>query len=104
MLADGVNGVGLTVANLKTAFEKVWKSADNAIGFSAIPSGRRAVNGTYSGAGSSFAMWTFVNDYEADQADLYEFNDGEDVSTVQVSKHVGASVRCIKKPAGKITP
>ena len=105
LLASGVDDEALTESNIKTSLAKVWKSADNAIGFSAIPSGRRAVDGSYSGAGNSFSMWTFVNDEDTDKALLFELIDGEALAPIDLaSKHLGASVRCIKKPADKIVP
>jgi len=80
---------------MKTKLTGVWKTADDSYGFSAIPSGyRSASGGTYSDAGSSFVMWTSKNDMTEAQSfnvydtKVYEYND--------VSKHTGASVRCIK--------
>lgn len=84
--------------NLKTALQNVWKNADNALGLSAIPSGYRTAEGSYTGAGSKFGMWTFSNDYDATKALLMIIDDVEAYVYDDVSKHIGASVRCIKIP------
>jgi uncharacterized protein (TIGR02145 family) len=84
--------------NLKTAFQSVWKNSDNTLGFSAIPSGYRTAEGSYTGAGNTFRMWTFVNDYDASTAMLMLVNDAAALNYDEVSKRVGASVRCIKIP------
>ncbi|MBR4006322.1 FISUMP domain-containing protein, partial [Fibrobacter sp.] len=82
---------------IKTNFTGAWKTADNSYGFSAIPSGyRSASGGTYSDAGSTFTMWTTLN--EMAEAETFNVYDAKVYEAISVSKHIGAAVRCVKLP------
>ena len=82
---------------VKTNFTGAWKTADNSYGFSAIPSGyRSASGGTYSDAGSTFTMWTTRN--EMAEAETFNVYDAKVNEAIDVSKHIGAAVRCVKLP------
>ena len=82
---------------VKTNFTGVWKTADNSYGFSAIPSGYRSESGgTYSDAGSTFTMWTTLN--EMAEAETFNVYDAKVNEFIEVSKHIGAAVRCVKLP------
>lgn len=88
----------------------LWKSpnknATNSSGFSAVPTGERAADGTFDGMGLRARWWT-TNNWEGDPFNLYSLNTtiygsqailfnstGENVDSYNVL--AGLAVRCVK--------
>ncbi|TLU83154.1 MAG: hypothetical protein FDX30_08835 [Chlorobium sp.] len=78
----------------------LWKTSlvgsDNSSGFTAIPSGYRSSNGTFSLLGTNSSFWTATeeNAYSAWYRDMY--NSYSAVYRISTSKTQGFAVRCVK--------
>jgi uncharacterized protein (TIGR02145 family) len=95
-LSDTINGGN----SLKETGPEHWLpsniSADNSTGFSALPSGIRYFEGTFSSINSFTSFWsgTETSQNELWYISLYSGNSG--VSMHHISKKYGFSVRCVK--------
>jgi uncharacterized protein (TIGR02145 family) len=99
-LTDYLGGESISGSKLKEAGTIHWLSpntgATNESGFTALPGGFRAIDGTFNNIGSN-GYWDSSTEYNASNRYGREMhNDGSDVIRGPYGKRRGLSVRCLK--------
>ncbi len=91
---------GEKAAGTKLKSEVLWREplvgADNRTGFTAIPSGYRSSNGSFSLFGTNSSFWTSTEDNNFSAWYREMFNSYSAVYRISSSKTQGFAVRCIK--------
>jgi uncharacterized protein (TIGR02145 family) len=98
-LTDFLGGESIAGGKLKSFSN--WSSpntgASDEVGFSAVGSGIRNINGTYQGFDTNCVWWSVSPEASSTNAWAREiFNSSATISTLEKSKKMGYSVRCIK--------
>jgi uncharacterized protein (TIGR02145 family) len=95
-LADSITGGGKLKATGTIFWKSPNKGATNSSGFSALPSGFRYYNGSFSARQYYTAFWSTSESGTSDQWFLSLYYGDAKIIMNQISKKQGFSVRCVK--------